>query len=287
MFTDSFSSAYEDKRKNVMERILHRKDRKEKIVLMINDLSAFLASDEENSMILQNLIEQADCRNAVIIMMNGVMQKVPYRIAGLITERYVLQCDKPQEVQQVLECTGSHVQKKKGWGLLKKDDVMEFRYLTCSEEEIRTLAMRSVAMYGKEKTYCIPCMPEKIRFSEYHGDMIPLGLKERDFTWCTISPVETVSIVAMYPEELEKMRQLLWFYSKCRYPEEEDADDAQVLLMDFDTWTKERPQTEAVLLIGDAFRQQFVYRCRKKELKENEALFCHGHEREVIRIGEE
>ena len=287
MFTDSFASVYEDKRKNVLDRILYRRNSKEKIVLMIDDLSSFLASDEENSLILQNIIEQADSRNTVIILMNGVMQKVPYRIAGLITERYVLQCEKPQEVQQVLECSRHHVQKKKGWGLLKKDTVMEFRYLTCSEEEIRRLAMETIARYGNEKTYCIPCMPEKIRLREYRGTRIPLGLKERDFTWCTIPPVETVSVVAMYPEELERIHALLSPYSKCRYPEEKNADDAQVLLMDFDTWTKEQPDTEAVLLIGDAFLQQFVYRCRKKELKKNEALFCHGHEREVIRIVEE
>lgn len=287
MFTDSFSSVYEDKRKNVMNRILHRKNHEDRIVLMIDDLSSFLVSSEENSMLLQNILEQANSRHALIILMNGVMQKVPYRIAGLVTEKSVLHCDKPQEVQQVLECTGNHVQKKKGWGLLKKDSVMEFRYLTCSEEEIRTLAMKTIAKYGNEKTYCIPCMPEKIHAYDYRGTRIPLGLKETDFTWCTIQPVETVSVVTMYPDELSRMQRILSPYSKCRYPEDQDADDAQVLLMDLDTWTRERPDTEAVLLIGDAFRQQFVYRCRKKELRENEALFCRGHEREVIRIVEE
>lgn len=287
MFTDSFSSAYEDKRKNVLDRILHRKQQEERIVLMIDDLSSFLASSEENSMLLQNVLEQADSRHTLIILMNGIMQKVPYRIAGLVTEKYVLRCEKPQEVQQVLECGGHHVQKKKGWGLMKKEQVMEFRYLTCSEEEIRKLAMKTIAMYGNEKTYCIPCMPEKISVHDYHGTRIPLGLKERNFTWCTIPPVETVSVVTMYPDELDRLRKILSPYSKCRYPEETDADDAQVLLMDFDTWTRERPETEALLLVGDAFRQQFVYRCRKKELRENEALFCRGHEREVIRIVEE
>lgn len=285
MFTDSFPSAYEDKRRRVLERITNRKTNK-RIILMIDDLSAFLNADEENGIILQNLLVQAESGQNLIILMNRVMQNVPYRIAGLITERYALRCEKTEEVQQILECSGRHIQKKKGWGLLKKDTVMEFRYLTCSEEEIRKLVFQSVARYGTEKTYCIPCMPQHVSIQEYHGIRIPLGLKENDFTWCTIAPVETVSVVTMYPDELRVFRMILSPYSKCRYPDEKDADDAQVLLFDFDTWMKAQPDTEAVLLVGETYRQQFAYRCRRKELKKNEALFCRGHEREVIRIVE-
>lgn len=286
MFTDSFSSEYEDKRNRVIERLLDQKSQRQRSVLILDDLTVFLSESQENALLLQNLLEQAEKKNILLIMMCSTMQNIPYRLTGLISQRYVLHCEKASEVQQVLECCGQHVQKKKGWGLLRKDVVLEFCYLKCMDKEMDDLIHACMEKYGPEKPYRIPCMPEKISVSSYHGVQIPLGLKERDFSWCTIPPVESVAVVAMYPDELEKIRKILSPYSKCRYPEEADVDDAQVVLTDFDAWMKSRPETEAVLLIGETFRQQFVYRCRRKSLKENEGLFCYGHEREVIRIVE-
>lgn len=257
----------------------HRKTANRKL-LIIRDISGFYESELPY---LHDLLEHSMEYDLYIIIFASNASSVRYKDLSFIQRRFTLFDENLQDVQQVLECSEKIIQNKNGFGLLKREHVLEFRFFKVTARQLKAKAEAHALQFGTEKAYQIPFMMKYADRKQHHGDLIPIGIFFDTYEWLTLDPCERMFVVSLYKEEWVDYYHVMKIYCKCSTLQE-DHEDAQLVFLSLEEYRMKYADQYPVLYIGSSFSKQYTFYSKFKSVKEGEGIYFNNYESKRVKV---
>jgi len=300
---DVFPSTDLERLENLQKHIEMRLRKSEnECYLIATHLPSLMESEEFEGKFLRRMIEKSGTFDLHLFLFTTTAASIHYRDAQLMQTRICLRNENLQDVMSIFECTTKKTQCKKGYGLMKSGNLLEFRYIRTSEEELLALSQRISLRYGTRKTYRLPAMPEHLHLpddSSWNGrEENRIGMDIANYQWVEM-PAESLIVIAEYLDELncfrEFCRKKLFYLYRCFSPDEAaeamTREEHIILFMTCAEYQQKGLKTSgvphAILFIGSGYDNQYVFQCSyRRPLKPNQGILFSRTRNQVIQIAE-
>ncbi len=265
--------------------------------LIITDTPAFLEASDACRPRLHHLLEQAERLKLRIILFFTSASSCSSRDLSLIPFRIALKNENPQDLSGIFECPVHQTVTKEYSALIRRTHLLQMELLRITEEEIRKQIQEANQLYGEDKLYRIPCLPEQVDPSDYTDGGFPLGINVSTYEWISIPEDQNLLILSTYEEELYGFQKYLKDAGKPFYihPEESDIQQFQakrngmILCMTMEEFQRCGLSFAKIpiLYVGSGFREQYRFSIRsKRELQANNGVLFQTGRNQVIQICE-
>ena len=243
----------------------------------ISDIAMFYEADEKAVSLFRHLLHHAEDYGISFVLFGGSASAFSYRDLSLITRRYALCSENLQDLTAFFECSVRRPITEPSFGMVKEGELLDFRLIDTSENQLITLTEAIVKRDGMDKRYVIPCMPEIIRRKDYKGEGIPLGMEKETYEWVSVKQGSPVLFLAVYGSSLKLMKNM---YS--------DHHFQYLTISEYrERRTEFRKEEWTIVVSGKGFHNQYEFTADVRNISDEEAVvFEHGESR-VIRLVQE
>lgn len=236
------------------------------IYIIINNFPLFKEQYENLMSLIKNILSLGTDYKIRIILFTTTYNSLHYQKHNLINQKISLINENMGEVMAILDTNEKVIQDKKGYGLIKLNNVLEFRYCELSKEEINVLINKIVKVQGNKKMYELPYVPNYLSIDDYKGKGIPIGINTVTYKWLESS--NDIFLCGLYTDLIE-----------------EYAIKFNLKIIKNDQINKQINNNKSILWVGPGYTRQYILPINSKDdLKENEANYYHRNKVYKIRL---
>lgn len=238
------------------------------IYIIINNVPQFKEQYEEIYDMYKLILLEGNEHNIHLILFTTTFNTLHYQEQALIHQKVSLLNINKNELISIFELNQKIFQNKKGYGLIKKENILEFKYCDISTNEINTMIENHNMIYGSEKLYKLPYIPENIYLNDYKDSKNIFGINIETYEWVCVT--DKIVLCGLYTDLIEKYSNLY------------NIKAIQTENINF--YIK---QNYSILWVGPGYlRQYFIPVEYKNDLNENEAIFFRRGKISKIRLAQ-
>ena len=293
---DILSSMEQEKTENLLKHLENRTGSEtNRVTLILTDVPSFYEADDTYRQRLHSLIEQSEKRNLRIFLFLTSSNSISFRDLSLISFRIALKNSNLQDLSGIFEIPVHKTVTQEFRGLIHRSEILEVSLLQTDEEKIRERAEKINQIYGTEKPYEIPYLPEKLSYQTYQGDGIGLGIGIASYEWVDVPKGQKLLVLATYEEELygflEVMKEVTGGNAvMITDPSDSSPTEADLVFMKQEVYISSGRKNEfsSILYIGSGFRDQFRFTTSfKGDFRPNYGVFYEKGKNQVIQYAEQ
>lgn len=204
-----------------------------------------------------------------LILFISINNSLHYQEHNLIKQKLCLINENQSEVMSFLDTNKKITHNKEGYGLLKLNNILEFKYSELTIDEINKLKKDTIISQGKNKLYQLPFVPKNLTRKYYKGDKLPIGIIVNNYQW--LESNENIVICGLYSDIIEEYSKLF-----------------NLNVIKNDQINKNINLNKSILWVGPGYTRQYILPINfKEDLNENEGIYYHRNKTYRIRLIDE
>ena len=282
--------------RNLYRHLRNRKDNGGVCYVLITDYASLQGLEESARIMIRRMMEHAEQLRICFVLMAGNTQMFPYRDLSLFSQRIALKSDGSADLSAFFEMSTKLTCPADGFGLIRKDRILQFSWFRIFEEDMMRLIRKMPA--DLKSDYRLPVMPECISLKDCHAG-IPAGFSRETYEMRMLDGPLLI-VIATYEEELDELYEVYRKYPQwntLRNPDEKicmcaQESGRQILMFSLENYLSSclssRKNAWPVLYIGEGFHDQYHFTVRKKvRIEAGQGILMYGGKSEVIQLAEE